>query len=55
MSNPQCPAYESHQENAYDTLMAEGIVTSDRFNLTADENEAVETMAMAEHMACEGH
>lgn len=55
MTNPHCPAYESHQENAYDHLASEGLVTSDRFSLTADENAMVEALAMSEYLACEGH
>lgn len=55
MTNPLCPGYDSHQENAYDHLVSEGLVTSDRFSLTTEEDAMCEALAMSEYLACEGH
>lgn len=55
VSNTKCPAYESHQENAYEQLASTGAVVSDRFSLTAEEDALVQALADDEYNHCEGH
>ncbi len=48
-TNPQCPAYESHFENAVDLLFP-GVTV-----LTTEQDEQVVAAADAEYRCCEGH
>lgn len=47
--NPECPDYCAHEQNAADRLFP-GV---DR--LSPEQSEAVDTEAMVEYRACEGH
>lgn len=52
MTNPLCPDHTAHAENAFDRLFPAGHPTG---SLTPAESEAIDRMAEAEYLACEGH
>ncbi len=49
LNNTQCPNYESHWQNACDTLFPGQEL------LTADQDDQAIAYAEAEYAACEGH
>lgn len=56
-TNPRCPDFSSHSQNAFDQLFPAG--RPDTTNMTHDEkiaiDEAVDAIAEAEYIDCEGH
>lgn len=51
VTNPLCPDYSSHEQNAADLLVPDWRGRS----LSAEESEQVDAAAEAEYRACEGH
>lgn len=54
MTNPECPDFMAHYENAADRIIPDR-GGSTCANVTPDEDEAIRAEAEAEYLNCEGH
>jgi hypothetical protein len=55
VTNPECPDYMAHEQNAADRYF-ESVPFSQRpAVLTRDQSEAIDALAEAEYLTCEGH
>jgi hypothetical protein len=49
--NPQCPDHAAHSQNAAEQLFPRGVPET----LNQEQSAAVDALAEAEYLACEGH